>query len=281
MGTAFPDLVELPPGHNLTSVDVYITSQCNRRCTYCFLPSDFFASGLRMSMAAFRTCSTWCVRNGVGEITFLGGEPSLHPSFPEMVSLAHDRGLNVRVVTNGARRFQRLLENGEIKPQSLSRVAVSLDTLDETVQDAFRGRGAWRDAMDTIRLLSEHDILFDINITGVRSALDDIDALIDFADAKGCRRVNVHWPSRMGSEPSSRLSRYRIAASGRNWSAGLRTGWRGGRTSSSRSSAGFLPRMTGSPDAPWKISPTCRYSRMAGPTAAACWLTRWGWPRWP
>src|SRR5580693_3167757 len=161
MGTAFPDLVELPPGRSLASVDVYVTSQCNRRCTYCFLPSDFFASGLRMSVDAFSDVVTWCVRNGVDEITFLGGEPSLHPSFPEMVSFARDRGLNVRVVTNGARRFQRLLENGEIKPQSLSRVAVSLDTLDETVQDALRGRGAWRDAMDTIRLLSQHEILFD------------------------------------------------------------------------------------------------------------------------
>jgi MoaA/NifB/PqqE/SkfB family radical SAM enzyme len=198
LGTTLRDPVELPPGHKLTSVDVYVTSQCNRRCTYCFLPADFFASGLRMSVGAFSDVVTWCVRNGVDEITFLGGEPSLHPSFPEMVSLARDGGLIVRVVTNGARRFQRLLENGEIKPQSLSRVAVSLDTLDETVQDTLRGRGAWRDAMDTIRLLSQHEILFDINITGVRPALDDIDALIDFADAEGCRRVNVHWPSRMG-----------------------------------------------------------------------------------
>ena len=198
MGTAFHDLVELPPGHNLTSVDVYVTSQCNRHCTYCFLPSDFFASGLRMSLDAFSDVATWCVRHDIDEITFLGGEPSLHPSFPEMVSLASDRGLKVRVVTNGARRFRRLLENVEIKPQSLSRVAVSLDTLDETVQDTFRGRGAWRDAMDTIRLLRQHDILFDINITGVRPALDNIDALIDFADAEGCRRVNVHWPSSIG-----------------------------------------------------------------------------------
>ena len=87
-GTAFHDLVELPPGHGLTSVDVYVTSQCNRRCTYCFLPSDFFASGLRMSVDAFSDVVTWCVRYGVDEITFLGGEPSLHPSFPEMVSLA-------------------------------------------------------------------------------------------------------------------------------------------------------------------------------------------------
>jgi MoaA/NifB/PqqE/SkfB family radical SAM enzyme len=198
MGTAFHDLVELPLGHNLTSVDVYITSQCNRRCTYCFLPSDFFASGLRMSMAAFSDVSTWCVRNGVGEITFLGGEPSLHPSFPEMVSLASDCGLKVRVVTNGARRFRRLLEDGQIKPQSLSRVAVSLDTVDEAVQDRFRGRGAWRDATDTIQLLRKIGVLFDVNVTGVRPALDGLDALIDFAERTGCRRVNVHWPSSIG-----------------------------------------------------------------------------------
>ena len=198
VGMAIDDLVELPPGHNLTSVDVYVTSQCNRRCTYCFLPLDFLASGLRMSMDAFSDVTTWCVRNGVGEVTFLGGEPSLHPSFPEMVSLANDRRLKVRVVTNGARRFRRLLEDGQVKPQSLSRVAVSLDTMDETVQDRFRGRGAWRDAMNTIQLLRETGVLFDVNVTGVRPALDGIDALIDFAEGAGCRRVNVHWPSSIG-----------------------------------------------------------------------------------
>jgi MoaA/NifB/PqqE/SkfB family radical SAM enzyme len=198
MGTTFQGLVELPPGHNLTSVDVYITSQCNRRCTYCFLPSDFFASGLRMSVEAFSNVVTWCFRYHVDEITFLGGEPSLHPSFAEMVSMACDWGLNVRVVTNGARRFQWLLETGEIGRDNLSRVAVSLDTLDEVVQDGFRGRGAWRDAMATIQLLRERDVLFDINVTGVRPVLGRIGELISFADEAGCRRVNVHWPSSIG-----------------------------------------------------------------------------------
>lgn len=198
MGTAFHGLVELLPAHNLTSVDVYVTSQCNRRCTYCFLPSDFFASGLRMSVDAFSDVVTWCLRYHVDEITFLGGEPSLHPSFAEMVSIAHDRGLNVRVVTNGARRFQRLMESGEIGLHNLSRVAVSLDTLDEAVQDGFRGRWAWRDATDTINLLRKHDVLFDINVTGVRPVLSGIEELIRFADEAGCRRVNVHWPSSIG-----------------------------------------------------------------------------------
>ncbi len=198
MGTAFHGLVELSPGHNLKSVDVYVTSQCNRRCTYCFLPSDFFASGMRMSVEAFSDVVAWCLRYSVDEITFLGGEPSLHPSFVDMVSLASGRGLDVRVVTNGARRFRRLMESGLIGPHNLSRVAVSLDTLDETVQDGFRGRGAWRDAMDTIRLLRHHGVLFDINVTGVRLVLGGIGALIRFADEAGCRRVNVHWPSSIG-----------------------------------------------------------------------------------
>jgi MoaA/NifB/PqqE/SkfB family radical SAM enzyme len=192
------DLVELPPGHGLISVDVYVTSQCNRRCTYCFLPSDFFASGLRMSLDAFSGVVAWCQRQNVRELTFLGGEPSLHPSFPEMVTQARDGGLDVRVVTNGVRRFRHLLESGRIKPRDLSRVAVSLDTMDETLQDSLRGRGAWHDAMDTIGLLREHDVVFDINVTGVRSALSGIEKLICFADENGCRRVNVHWPSSIG-----------------------------------------------------------------------------------
>ena len=66
------------------------------------------------------------------------------------------------------------------------------------MQDAFRGRGAWQDAMDTIRLLRDTGILFDINVTGVRPVLDGIEALIHFADEAGCQRVNVHWPSSIG-----------------------------------------------------------------------------------
>ncbi len=198
LGTTFRDVVGPPPGHGLTSVDVYVTSRCNRRCTYCFLPAGFFTSGARMSLEAFSGAVTWCLRYGVGEITLLGGEPSLHPSFAEMVATACGRGLDVRVVTNGARRFRRLMEDGVIGPGNLSRVAVSLDTLDEAVQDGLRGRGAWRDATDTIRLLGQQGVLFDINVTGVRSVLGGLDALIRFADEGGCRRLNVHWPSSIG-----------------------------------------------------------------------------------
>ena len=113
VGTAFDGLVELPAEHGLQSVDVYITSQCNRRCTYCFLPSDCFTWGQRMSPEAFSGAVAWCLRHRVSEITFLGGD-IVASRLPEMVALAHGRGMAVRVVTNGARRFRRLMENGLI-----------------------------------------------------------------------------------------------------------------------------------------------------------------------
>jgi MoaA/NifB/PqqE/SkfB family radical SAM enzyme len=197
MGAALNAPLDWPTGA-LTSVDVYISSQCNRRCTYCFLPADFFTSGQRMSVENFSGIVSWSKRHGVKEITLLGGEPSLHPSFAEMVRVASGEGMDVRVVTNGARRFRRLLADGTIAAKDLARVAVSLDCLDPAVQDEFRGPGAWQDAMDTIELLRKNAVVFDINVTAVQPVLAGIDRLIDFAHDAGCRRVNIHWPSTIG-----------------------------------------------------------------------------------
>lgn len=185
-------------GDRLTSVDVYITSQCNRRCSYCFLTSDFLASRTRMSVDTYAQILSWSQRHGIGEITLLGGEPSLHPDFAKMVGMAYEKDMQVRVVTNGNRKFQQLVGDREIGPDRVSRVAVSLDSLDEAVQDKLRGSKAWRDAKQTIELLQARKIPFDINVTGLKSVLGGLGEMIDFAGKANCRRLNIHWPSPIG-----------------------------------------------------------------------------------
>jgi MoaA/NifB/PqqE/SkfB family radical SAM enzyme len=151
-----------------------------------------------MSLDRYAGALRWSKQNGVAEITLLGGEPSLHPSFVDMVNLAAGQQLAVRIVTNGAPRFQRSLADGSIGPQNVARVAVSLDTMDSAIQDQFRGPRAWRDAIATIAALREHKMVFDVNVTAVRAVLPGLCELIDFADEAGCRRVNIHWPSTIG-----------------------------------------------------------------------------------
>ncbi len=194
---AVADVPLLDSGH-LTSVDVYITSQCNRRCTYCFLTADFLASRTHMSIDLYDRILTWSQKHSVGEITLLGGEPSLHPEFAKMVTMARGGGMDVRVVTNGTNRFRRLLEGLELGAEKLSRVAVSLDSMDKEIQDSLRGPRAWQDARATIDLLNKYRIPFDINVTALRSVLGGVDSLIEFGQNAGCRRLNIHWPSAIG-----------------------------------------------------------------------------------
>lgn len=197
-GTTLCGPVHAPSPGSLTSVDVYISSQCNRRCTYCFLPADFFSSGIKMDIAEFAGVVEWSRQQGVTEITLLGGEPSLHRSFADMVRMAHGRGLKVRVVTNGHKRFRQLIEDRVVDPRQLSRVAVSFDSLDPEIQDSFRGAGAWHDATETMKVLQANGVPFDINVTAVSAVIDGVPELIGFARQAGCRRVNIHWPSSMG-----------------------------------------------------------------------------------
>lgn len=151
-----------------------------------------------MSISTFSQIVDWAGRHLLKEITLLGGEPSLHPNFLDMIPLARHKGLQVRVVTNGTTKFRRALESNLVGAHNLARVAISLDSANQKVQDRLRGRGAWRDAMDTIDLLQKHSVIFDINVTAMRSVIDGLDALIDFSARSGCRRVNIHWPSQMG-----------------------------------------------------------------------------------
>jgi MoaA/NifB/PqqE/SkfB family radical SAM enzyme len=182
----------------LHSVDLYITTQCNRRCAYCFLPAEFFASRVVMTRELFTAVLKWAIEVGVREVTLLGGEPSLHPNFVEFLDELKLYNIESRVVTNGARRFRKMLGTGEVGSHNLGRAAVSIDSCDDEVQDALRGPGSWTDAVETVAMLREAGVPFDVNVTGVRRVLDGIPDVIEYAAAAGCRRVNIHWPSQMG-----------------------------------------------------------------------------------
>ena len=181
----------------LSSIDLYITSACNRRCTYCFLSDAFFESGQSMSVESVQSICDWAAEGSVEEITLLGGEPALHPDFPLIVSTIHDAGLRVRTVTNGSRKFRIAMENRTVR-SLLGRVAVSLDSPSEAAFDALRGRGAFRDAMATMRWLAEQKKAFDINFTVVKSALDSVPEMLSLAEQLGAGRLNVHWFSLVG-----------------------------------------------------------------------------------
>jgi len=84
------------------SLEIELTNRCNRECLYCYnsssrqcltpdLPFDFVERLIGEAEEA-----------GVRQIAWLGGEPLLYRRLPELLQLAHSRGIENVLFTNGS-----------------------------------------------------------------------------------------------------------------------------------------------------------------------------------
>ena len=129
----------------LRDLRISVTDRCNFRCSYC-MPKDVFNKdypylphSALLSFEEITRLASQFLRMGVRKIRLTGGEPLLRKNIEQLiVQLANLRTLDGKVpdltlTTNGsllARKAQALRDAG------LSRVTVSLDSLDDAI---FRG----------------------------------------------------------------------------------------------------------------------------------------------
>jgi hypothetical protein len=81
--------------------NLVVSSVCNRRCTYCFTLDQAPPGRRFLSLPAYEARLAFLDRSGVDHVRLLGGEPTLHPRFPELVSRARQAGKALTVFSNG------------------------------------------------------------------------------------------------------------------------------------------------------------------------------------
>jgi MoaA/NifB/PqqE/SkfB family radical SAM enzyme len=186
-----------PATFRALSADLYINTRCNFGCRTCFLGDAYFERDLTMSVDEVAAIGAWLVEAGVRDVAVLGGEPTLHPHLPEILSALRNEGVaQLRLITNGTPRARRLLA-GPLEGL-VDLTYVSLDGATAEVNDALRGPGTFRHAMLAIDLLRERGLPFVITATLGRAAVEQLDDLLELAEASGCRTLNVHWLSSVG-----------------------------------------------------------------------------------
>lgn len=117
------------------AVNFHLWPKCNLRCTFCY--AGFPEARQVLPVADAVALIAALRRAGTDKVTFVGGEPTLHPHLAELVRHAHGLGLTTCVVTNGA-RLPKLLDDCD---SQLDWVGLSVDSGLESVQ-AQLGRGA-------------------------------------------------------------------------------------------------------------------------------------------
>ncbi|HKP90069.1 MAG TPA: radical SAM protein [Thermoleophilaceae bacterium] len=179
------------------SADIYINTRCNFGCETCFLGDDYFARDLAMGSDEVAAIGGWLVDAGVRDVAILGGEPTLHPEFLDVMTALRQVGVgNLRLITNGTPRARRLLDGPLDGLVDLT--YVSLDGASAEVNDALRGKGTFRHAMLAIELLRDRGMPFVITSTLGAAAVNELDALLELAEASDCQVLNLHWLSAVG-----------------------------------------------------------------------------------
>lgn len=108
---------------------VCITYKCNLSCRYCYVKGIGKSLSGDMASDDFLRLITWARDKGWNRIRLLGGEPTSHPGFTEMLGMCRDKKMLISLSTNNtfssqiADKFDRSL----IKWVSINYVSSSLN----------------------------------------------------------------------------------------------------------------------------------------------------------
>ena len=81
-----------------------ISAVCNQNCAYCFTRDHLARQGAGrrfLALADLEARLDFLARSGIDQVRLMGGEPTLHPRFSELVKRARAAGFKVVVFSNG------------------------------------------------------------------------------------------------------------------------------------------------------------------------------------
>jgi cyclic pyranopterin phosphate synthase len=133
-------------GRSIRDLRISVTDRCNFRCTYC-MPAEIFGERYHflprdevLSYEEITRLTRLFVSVGVKKVRLTGGEPLVRKDIHELVAqLSGIAGIDeLTLTTNG---FLLTEQARALKDAGLSRITVSLDSMDPEAYAAMNGRG--------------------------------------------------------------------------------------------------------------------------------------------
>lgn len=172
----------------LQRCELILTSACNFRCPYCQpLPEE--AQGTISFEQAMYTLNCW-IKEGLENVRFSGGEPTLYNGLDKLVKHCKDHNVNkIAISTNGSNRldfYKYLIDCG------VNDMSISLDSGCCSIGDKMAGNipGAWNRVVENIKEISK---LIYVTV-GMVFTEDNINKTIDnilFASSLGVSDIRI------------------------------------------------------------------------------------------
>ncbi len=184
-----PYNVEVPPGMQAPfRVNLETNTICNMPCGFCFAdylegPNAHEGKGLptdreKLSTAEAKAMIFQAAQIGSTQFLLGGGDPFIRKDTPQLISYAHELGLQVVVDTNGLLLAQRPAVFEQVAPL-LHQLGLSLDGSSAEAHDTFRETAhSFERVMRLIEWSRERDYKLKINTIVTAANMHDIPAMV-------------------------------------------------------------------------------------------------------
>lgn len=181
-----------------------ITNICNAKCDFCGFAVDRFDPKQRRSVTLqeARDVIDIAVRNHIGYLLFVGGEPMAHRDLRPMIRYAAERGIHPMICTNGSLWTDQNMR--DLAGDGLSSVIMSIDAHDIAKHEKNRGLPeVCRKIKHANKVFKELGIQTTASVTASK-LIDDYDKLPGFLTELGFTSCTFSYP--LTSLASSYLS---------------------------------------------------------------------------
>jgi MoaA/NifB/PqqE/SkfB family radical SAM enzyme len=181
-----------------------ITNICNAKCDFCGFAVDRFDPKKRRSVTLREAQDVIdiAVKNHIGYLLFVGGEPLVHKDLRAMTRYAAERGIHPMVCTNGSLWTEQNMR--ELAREGLTSIIMSIDAHDVAKHEKNRGLPkVCRKIKRANEVFAELGIQTTASVTASK-LIEDYDKLPAFLTELGFKSCTFSYP--LTSLASSYLS---------------------------------------------------------------------------
>lgn len=150
--------------------------KCNIKCIFCY-----YRNHLKAPNRPFREIISdivYAKRNGISEVDFSGGEPTIHPDLPMLISEAKSLGMkNICIITNGLRAAD-LTYLKILKKAGLDEILFSVHGPNEKIHDEItETKGSFSKILEALSNAASENLKIRINTVVNRLNYNYLDAI--------------------------------------------------------------------------------------------------------
>jgi cyclic pyranopterin phosphate synthase len=204
-----PPLID-PFGRRITYLRVSVTDRCDFRCVYCMAETmDFLPRQDLLSLEEIDRLASAFITRGVSKLRLTGGEPLVRRNIMWLIkSLSRHLGAGLDELTLTTNGSQLARYADELAACGVSRINVSLDTLDPGKFRAITRRGDFGQVMGGIEAASRAGLKIKINTVALREVNEaELEDIMRWAHSSGFDLTLIETMP-MGEVGADRVEQY-------------------------------------------------------------------------